>query len=54
MSQFARDRFRKDLAWENSEKHLLALYRGLLLNEPQRSHVSSAQPESAPLERARD
>jgi glycosyltransferase involved in cell wall biosynthesis len=30
MSTFGRARFRKDLAWENSEKHLIATYRYLL------------------------
>lgn len=30
MSMFGRARFRKDLAWENSEKHLIATYRYLL------------------------
>jgi len=30
MSQFARNRFRKELAWENSERHLISTYRRLL------------------------
>lgn len=30
MSQFARNRFREELAWENSEKRLIAMYRELL------------------------
>lgn len=30
MSQFARQRFREELAWENSEKRLVATYRELL------------------------
>jgi glycosyltransferase involved in cell wall biosynthesis len=30
MSQFARARFREQLAWENSEQRLIATYRQLL------------------------
>ncbi|MGB8469232.1 MAG: hypothetical protein WCD71_03635, partial [Candidatus Sulfotelmatobacter sp.] len=30
MSQFARTRFREQLAWENSEQRLIATYRLLL------------------------
>ncbi len=33
MSQFARARFRQELAWENSEKRLIATYRHLLNGE---------------------
>lgn len=34
MSQFARTRFREKLAWENSERNLVALYRELLQGQP--------------------
>jgi hypothetical protein len=30
MSQFGRTRFREELAWENSEKRLIATYQQLL------------------------
>lgn len=40
MSQVARTRFRKELAWENSEKQLIATYR-YLLDGQVRAYVSS-------------
>ena len=44
MSEFARARFRDVLAWENSEKHLVGMYRRLLDAPPALSqeHVSAA------------
>ncbi len=54
MSAFARARFRKDLAWENSEKHLIATYRNLLLHESQSLRTAPSQHGRAPLERAGD
>jgi glycosyltransferase involved in cell wall biosynthesis len=52
MSQFARYRFRKDLAWENSERHLIATYRCLLLGDLQNLRTASSHHGRAPLERA--
>ncbi len=48
MSQFARGRFRDELAWENSEKQLIATYRQLL-DRPARIRqplTKSAEPVS--------
>jgi glycosyltransferase involved in cell wall biosynthesis len=42
MSQFGRARFREKLAWENSERQLVALYRQLLHGEPRTASVESA------------
>jgi glycosyltransferase involved in cell wall biosynthesis len=53
MSAFARARFRKDLAWENSEKHLIGTYR-CLLNEVQTLRIESCQDSRSSLERAGD
>jgi hypothetical protein len=55
MSTFARARFRRDLAWENSEKHLIATYRSLLLNnESQTLLVQSGQPNGSSLQGSGD
>jgi glycosyltransferase involved in cell wall biosynthesis len=45
MSQFARTRFRKDLAWENSEQRLIATYRQLLLGGLSESLVDRCPQE---------
>jgi len=46
MSQFARERFREVLAWENSEQRLIAFYRQLLDREPSSSIVKANPQES--------
>jgi glycosyltransferase involved in cell wall biosynthesis len=46
MSQFARQRFREVLAWENSEQQLVALYRQLFEKELTRSMVNSVSAKS--------
>jgi glycosyltransferase involved in cell wall biosynthesis len=50
MSRFARDRFRNELAWENSEKQLIATYRRLL-DRPARLRQPLTKP-SAPISQA--
>jgi len=45
MSQFARERFREVLAWENSEQRLIAFYRQLLDREPSSSIVKTNPQE---------
>jgi glycosyltransferase involved in cell wall biosynthesis len=45
MSQFARNRFRKDLTWENSERHLIATY-GCLLDSQAHSKALTSRPDS--------
>jgi len=46
MSQFARARFRKELAWENSEQRLIAAYRQLLGGKVSTSVVTQSPPAS--------
>jgi len=41
MSQFARARFREKLAWENSERNLVAMYRELLQGQPRAAGAES-------------
>jgi SOS response regulatory protein OraA/RecX len=43
MSQFARERFREVLAWENSEQRLIAFYRQLFDRGFSRSTVKTPQ-----------
>jgi glycosyltransferase involved in cell wall biosynthesis len=46
MSQFARDRFRNELAWENSEKQLIATYRHLFDGGLSKVFVNRSPQES--------
>jgi glycosyltransferase involved in cell wall biosynthesis len=46
MSQFARTRFREELAWENSERQLIATYRQLLDGGVSTSTVNQTPQES--------
>jgi hypothetical protein len=46
MSQFARQRFREVLAWENSEQQLVALYRQLFEKGLTRSMVNAVSAKS--------
>ena len=46
MSQFARTRFREELAWENSEQRLIATYRQLLDVELSNAVVNARPRES--------
>jgi glycosyltransferase involved in cell wall biosynthesis len=46
MSQFARQRFREVLAWENSEQRLIAAYQQLFDTGFSRSIVATTAPES--------
>ena len=46
MSQFARTRFREELAWENSEERLIATYRHLLDGQLSKSIVRPSPRES--------
>jgi glycosyltransferase involved in cell wall biosynthesis len=46
MSQFARARFREELAWENSEERLIAAYRQLLGAESSKVVVKARAQES--------
>jgi hypothetical protein len=46
MSQFARQRFREVLAWENAEQRLIAVYQQLFDAGFSRSIVATTAPES--------
>jgi glycosyltransferase involved in cell wall biosynthesis len=51
MSQFARTRFREDLAWENSEQRLIATYRQLLDGGLSKIVVNARPQESVTTDR---
>jgi hypothetical protein len=50
MSQFARTRFREQLAWENSEQRLIATYRHLLGGQASASLTARADTTASSIQ----